>query len=103
MFDIARRDRVAAVLLASGRDRDFGPLMNPDWRSSGLALQLSAIFLFGMDEPSVAGDLKDLFPGDFSFELAMLLDPDEVVGDQRAQAGAVHLSHGGGAAWPEQR
>ena len=88
---------------ASGRDRDFGPLMNPDWRSSGLALQLSAIFLFGMDEPSVAGDLKDLFPGDFSFELAMLLDPDEVVGDQRAQAGAVHLSHGGGAARAEVR
>ena len=47
-----------------------------------------------MDEPSVAGDLDDLFLS--SLELAMFLDSREVVTDQRAQAGSVHLGHGGG-------
>ena len=49
-----------------------------------------------MVEPLVAGDLEDLFPGGFCLELAVLLDSGEVVADQRAQEGSVHLGHGSG-------
>ena len=96
-------DVVLERQLESGRDRDFGPLMNPDWRGTRFANQLGAIFFLGMDEPSVAGDFKDLFPGGFCLEFSVLLDSREVVANQRAHAGSVHLSHGGGAARAEVR
>ena len=92
---------IHVLLLFGVEDGDFGSLMNPDWRSSGFANQLSSILFFRMDEPSVAGDLENLFPGGLRLKFTMLLDSGEVMADQRAQARSVHLGHGGGAARAE--
>ena len=48
-------------------------MMNPDWRGAGFT-NLGAIFFLRVDEPSVAGDLENLFPGGLCLEFAVLLD-----------------------------
>ena len=51
-----------------------------------------------MDEPLVARYLEDLYLGDLSLKFAVLLNSGEVLTDQRAQAGSIHLGHAGGPA-----